>query len=117
LLILPPSRGQHGRCQIGNPPIPTVQISRATSQGRQGALRHTDPPAIQHAARPSVVDRQPVINHFIQQYLYILLKIIRFNLINVGFSLIMDKWPVAKCQPSSPYTFLICRKKLTFIEN
>ncbi len=28
LLILHPARGQHGRCQIGNPPIPAVQIPR-----------------------------------------------------------------------------------------
>src|SRR3546814_5767567 len=32
LLILPPARGQHGRCQTGNPLIPAVQISRATSE-------------------------------------------------------------------------------------
>jgi hypothetical protein len=31
LLILPPLRGQHGRCQIGNPLIPAVQIPRTTS--------------------------------------------------------------------------------------
>jgi transposase InsO family protein len=28
---LPPARGQHGRCQIGNPLIPAVQIPRTTS--------------------------------------------------------------------------------------
>jgi alkyl sulfatase BDS1-like metallo-beta-lactamase superfamily hydrolase len=28
LLILPPARSQHGRCHIGNPLIPAVQISR-----------------------------------------------------------------------------------------
>jgi len=32
LLLLPPARGQHGRCQIGNPLIPAVQIPRVTSQ-------------------------------------------------------------------------------------
>jgi len=31
LLILPPLCGQHGRCQIGNPLIPAVTISRAIS--------------------------------------------------------------------------------------
>ena len=34
LLILPPLRGQHGRCQIGNPLVPTVQIFRTTSAAR-----------------------------------------------------------------------------------
>jgi hypothetical protein len=32
LLILPPWGGQHGRGQIGNPLIPAVQTSRATSE-------------------------------------------------------------------------------------
>ncbi|WP_343528985.1 acyloxyacyl hydrolase [Sphingomonas sp.] len=31
LLILPPARGHHGRCQIDNPLIHAVQIPRATS--------------------------------------------------------------------------------------
>jgi hypothetical protein len=38
LLILLPLCGQHGRCQIGNPLIPAVQIPRTTSVAGGGFI-------------------------------------------------------------------------------
>jgi hypothetical protein len=63
LLILLPLRGQHGRCQIGNPLIPAVQIPRTTSLHHQSLfLTNRDVPATNNISEreihPSVVFRK-----------------------------------------------------------